>query len=241
MASAAMKRPLLVVAGVGNGTGTGAATAWVYSLFSTTKSWECITSRLFAKSGYRVALIARNEHNLKATAEDIKAKGGEVRFINLNPRKICHCNRYWGSTQAAPFPVPSYKPQDLTNVFHQIKEFWPDSELRVAVWNAGQFVWKPFLQLTDDDVEQALDTNVRAAFAFSRGSLLAFQENELDHLGKKGTLIFTGATASLKGNKATSAFSAAKFGLRSLSQSLNKEFGPQNIHVSDWTPACAFA
>jgi short chain dehydrogenase len=58
-------------------------------------------------------------------------------------------------------------------------------------------------------------------------------ENAIDSKnGARGTLIFTGATASLRGNVTTSAFAAGKFGLRALSQSLAKEFGKQNIHVA---------
>lgn len=79
-----------------------------------------------------------------------------------------------------------------------------------------------------------MDTNITAPFAFSRQVLLAFKENEIDQLGKRGTLLFTGATASWRGNVTTSAFAAGKFALRALSQSLNKEFGKQNIHVSGY-------
>ncbi|THH07724.1 hypothetical protein EW146_g9223, partial [Bondarzewia mesenterica] len=50
--------------------------------------------------------------------------------------------------------------------------------------------------------------------------------------GKRGTLLFTGATASLRGNVTTSAFATGKFGLRALAQSLSKEFGKENIHVA---------
>lgn len=46
------------------------------------------------------------------------------------------------------------------------------------------------------------------------------------------TLIFSGATASLKGGTALAAFAAGKFALRALAQSLAREFGPQGIHVS---------
>ncbi|KAF8485511.1 hypothetical protein JB92DRAFT_3026621 [Gautieria morchelliformis] len=44
-------------------------------------------------------------------------------------------------------------------------------------------------------------------------------------------LLFTGATAALRGNKTTSSFAASKFGIPAPSQSLNKEFGKQDIHV----------
>ena len=46
------------------------------------------------------------------------------------------------------------------------------------------------------------------------------------------TLIFTGATASVKSNAMMSSFSTGKYALRALSQSLGKEFGPQGIHVA---------
>jgi NAD(P)-dependent dehydrogenase (short-subunit alcohol dehydrogenase family) len=73
---------------------------------------------------------------------------------------------------------------------------------------------------------------VEAAFAFSREAILTFKQNKIEEpQGKRGTLIFTGATASLRGNTTTSAFAAGKFGLRALSQSLAKEFGKENIHV----------
>ena len=49
---------------------------------------------------------------------------------------------------------------------------------------------------------------------------------------KKGTIIFTGATASVKGSSGFSAFSVAKSGLRSLSQSMARELGPKGVHVA---------
>ena len=47
----------------------------------------------------------------------------------------------------------------------------------------------------------------------------------------RGTILFTGATASLRGGKGFAAFSAAKFGLRAVAQSMARELGPKNIHV----------
>ncbi|UVO38272.1 SDR family oxidoreductase [Bradyrhizobium arachidis] len=48
----------------------------------------------------------------------------------------------------------------------------------------------------------------------------------------KGTILFTGATASLRGGKNFAAFSSAKFALRAVAQSAARELGPQNIHVA---------
>lgn len=78
-----------------------------------------------------------------------------------------------------------------------------------------------------------LQTGVAAAFSFARGAILAFKDNDIEQSsGKRGTLIFTGATASLRGGPLTSAFSVGKHGVRALSQSLAKEFGKENIHVA---------
>ncbi|CDO76840.1 hypothetical protein BN946_scf185033.g37 [Trametes cinnabarina] len=190
-------RPIIVIAGIGNGTGTGGATA-----------------RVFSKAGYRVALIARGADRVKKAADDINQSGGE----------------------AAAFPVESYTYKALTDVLGAIRAHkWTGSEkpeIRAALWNAGAGVRKPFLNVTEEDLQLVLDTNVNGAFAFAHQIVQAFKENEVDELGKRGTLIFTGATASIRGNVTTSAFAAGKFALRALSQSLNKEFGKQNIHVA---------
>lgn len=100
-------------------------------------------------------------------------------------------------------------------------------------------MWKPFLDLTPAEVKESVETNIEAGFAFAREVILAFKQNDIivkgdeasKARGTRGTLIFTGATASLRGNTTTSAFAAGKHGLRALSQSLAKEFGKDNIHV----------
>jgi len=195
-------RPIFVVAGVGNGLGTGAATA-----------------RLFAKAGYNVALIARSAAPLNKLADEIKSTGGEAGAFPLESET------HSGSG--------SYSPSSLQTAFATIKSRWPASPLRVALFNAGHNVRKPFLDITPEEVQTSVDTNIVAAFAFAREAILAFKELDIEGgKGKRGTLLFTGATASLRGNTTTSAFAASKFGIRALAQSLAKEFGKQNIHVA---------
>ncbi|KAH7920421.1 NAD(P)-binding protein [Leucogyrophana mollusca] len=195
-------RPLFVVAGLGNGSGTGAASA-----------------RVFAKAGYRVALISRGPEHLSKLESEINQAGGEAKA----------------------FPVNDYTPSSIKSAFTSLKSQWPSSPLRVALFNAGHGVWKPFLDITEEEVRESIDTNVIAAFAFARETLLEFTKQDFEaeseggvagNTRKKGTLIFTGATAAIRGNTTTSAFAAGKFGIRALSQSLAKEFGKQNIHVA---------
>lgn len=138
--------------------------------------------------------------------------------------------------QAQSFPIPDYAPNSVRSAFDAIKTHWPDVPLRAALWNAGASHFKPFLELTDDDVRQSLDTNLVAAFAFARASVLAFRAQDVDEFGRRGALLFTSATAATRGNVNTAVMSASKFGLRALSQSLAKEFGKEDIHVSG--PVC---
>jgi NAD(P)-dependent dehydrogenase (short-subunit alcohol dehydrogenase family) len=114
--------------------------------------------------------------------------------------------------QAAAFPVPKYNFETFKNAFADIKQHWPDAPIRVALFNAAHGVWKPFLDVTEADIQESVDTNVIAAFGFAREAITAFKDQELNELGKRGTLIFTGATAATRGNLTTSAFAAGKFG-----------------------------
>ncbi|PBK94193.1 NAD(P)-binding protein [Armillaria gallica] len=167
-------------------------------------------ARLFAKEGYAIALVARGADSLKALADEINAAGGT----------------------ATPFPISSYSTTDVNGAHARIHDHYRGQPIRVALYNATHDVWKPFLDITPEEVQGVTQTNLEGAFAFSKNVIQAFQTNQVDEKGKRGALIFTGATASVRGNVTTSAFSAGKHALRALSQSLAKEFGRQNIHVS---------
>lgn len=110
----------------------------------------------------------------------------------------------------------------------------PDYTIRAAIYNAGAGVFKSFLDVTPQDLQLVTQTHIDGAFSFSREAILSFKDNKIEDEkhGKRGALIFTGATAALKGNTMTSAFASGKFATRALSQSLSKEFGKDNIHVA---------
>jgi len=168
-------------------------------------------AQLFGKQGYRIALIARNEKSLQDAADVINGyEGGE----------------------AAAFPITQYNKAELSRVFQEVKAKWPGAEIRVAIYNTGHRIAKPFLELTQDDIDESVQTNVLGGFAFAQESILSFREYAINELGNRGVLIFTSATAAWRGNPSMAAFAATKHGVRALSQSLNKEFGKQNIHVA---------
>lgn len=193
---AASNRTLLaVIAGIGNGAGTGAASA-----------------RMFAQQGYSIALIGRNQASLDRLTEEIKTSGGN----------------------AAGFRVDVYSAETVSQAFTNIRTHFPSAsyDLRVGIFNATHLVWKPFLEVTPEDVDKSVELNITAPFAFSREIIVELKKNDLNPEGKRGTLIFTSATASIRGNIMTSAFAAGHAAKRSLSQSLAKEFGKDNIQVS---------
>ena len=139
------------------------------------------------------------------------------------------------SLKAVPFCVDNYSDQQLESTWHEIRRSFSNDKyiITAALWNTGHAVWKPFLDITPEEVRECLQVNIEAAFTFSRNAIKIFKENAIDPAnGARGTLFFTGATASLRGNVTTSAVAAGKSGLRALSQSLAKEFGKQNIHVA---------
>jgi len=194
--AAVVRKQVLVVAGVGNSTGTGAATA-----------------RIFSKAGYHIACIGRSAENLSKLGKEITEAGG----------------------YAVPFRIENYSDQQIESTWHEIRRNFSSDKyvITAALWNTGHGVWKPFLDITPEEIRESLNINVEAAFSFSRNAIKTFKDNEIDPAnGARGTLLFTGATASIRGNVTTSAFAAGKFGLRALSQSLAKEFGKQNIHVA---------
>jgi len=96
----------------------------------------------------------------------------------------------------------------------------------VLVHNAAGFVMKPFAETTLAEFENAWRAANLSAFVVS--------QTVLPHMVARGTgtLIFSGATAALRGGAKFAAFASAKFAQRGLAQSLAREYGPQGIHVA---------
>lgn len=97
--------------------------------------------------------------------------------------------------------------------------------LAIAVHNAGSNRPSPFLKLEAADFEAHWREHALGGFHLAQAALPAL----LARGG--GSLIFTGASGSLRGKANFAPFAAAKAALRNLAQSLAREFGPQGIHV----------
>ncbi|WP_213879345.1 SDR family NAD(P)-dependent oxidoreductase [Pseudomonas sp. dw_358] len=158
-------------------------------------------ARRFAQGGYRVAVSGRSPDKLQAVLTSIEEGGG----VGLA------------------LPGDSGVEADILAALEQIKAF---GQLRVAIFNVGNSVAAPSLELSAELFEQTWRASTFGGFLFAREATRTL----LAHGG--GTLLFTGATASLRGKPPFVAFAAAKAGLRSLSQSFAREFGPQSVHVA---------
>ena len=97
--------------------------------------------------------------------------------------------------------------------------------LAIAVHNAGSNRPSPFLKLTPDDFETHWREHALGAFHLAQAALPLLLARQA------GSLIFTGASGSLRGKANFAPFASAKAALRNLSQSLAREFGPQGVHV----------
>jgi NAD(P)-dependent dehydrogenase (short-subunit alcohol dehydrogenase family) len=97
--------------------------------------------------------------------------------------------------------------------------------LKVAVHNAGGNDPAPFLKVSEEAFSRHWREHALGAFHLAQAAIPSL----LKHGG--GSLLFTGASASLRGKANFAPFAAAKGALRNLAQSIAREYGPQNIHV----------
>lgn len=156
----------------------------------------------FAREGFTVAIMARSEDKLAQIGSDIEKAGGKALSVTADV------------TDA----------ESIKAAFEKV-----NAELAapsVLVYNAGIFKINSILELTPEQFDYCWKLNCFGAFVAAQQVLPAMVER------KSGTMIFTGATASKKGSAKFAALAVGKFGLRALSQSLAREFGPQGIHVA---------
>ncbi|KAK3707486.1 hypothetical protein LTR37_012128 [Vermiconidia calcicola] len=168
-------------------------------------------ARRFA-SAYPVALLARNPENYESLVQEINKSGGKAIGISTDVSKE-------DSVKAA---------------FKKIEEEYSGATCAAAIFNAsGPFARKPLLEMSVESFAKSWEVSVQGALIFSQASLPHLLKHAEDSTAKyPPTLIFTGATASVKANAQMSGFAAPKFALRALSTSIAKEFAPKGVHVA---------
>jgi len=159
-------------------------------------------ARKFATEGCRVALFARTESYISALAAELSETAGDALAV----------------------PTDLADPDAIAVGFEQVREsFGP---VDVLVNHASAAPWKGLEAVTDAEFDRALDVGPRAALHCSQEAVADMRENE------GGTIIFTGATTSVRGRENAIGFSAAKFACRGMAESMARELGPEGIHVA---------
>ncbi|MGV7211777.1 SDR family NAD(P)-dependent oxidoreductase [Bradyrhizobium sp. UFLA05-112] len=122
--------------------------------------------------------------------------------------------------EAIPFVADATKEGDVAALFDIA-----GSELDLAIYNAGNNTPGKIIEMEADYFENAWRVVCFGGFLFGREAVRRMAPK------KTGTLLFTGASASLRGRPGFGAFNSAKAGLRTLAQAMAKEYAPDGIHV----------
>jgi NAD(P)-dependent dehydrogenase (short-subunit alcohol dehydrogenase family) len=159
-------------------------------------------ARRFAAGGFTVALGRRTADKLAPLVEEIEGSGGKARAYALDAREESRIEEVFADIEANLGP------------------------LEVVVFNVGANVRFPIRDTTSRVFRKVWEMACWAGFLTGREAAKYMVPRG------RGAILFTGATASLRGGTGYAAFASAKFGLRALAQSMARELGPENIHVA---------
>ncbi len=174
-----------------------------------------------AELSYRTALIVGSGAGLSASLARTFTRAGMT--VALAARRAAELAQLAKEIGGKAFACDATRRVEVTKLFADVQATFgaPD----VVVYNASYRTRGPFVELDPADVEKAL-----AVTAF--GGFLVAQEAARRMLPRShGAILFTGASASVKGYAQSAPFAMGKFALRGLAQSLARELAPQGIHV----------
>jgi NAD(P)-dependent dehydrogenase (short-subunit alcohol dehydrogenase family) len=159
-------------------------------------------ARRFACEGYIACVTRRSADKLAPLVAQIEAEGGQARAFGSDARKE----------------------EEMVALVQKIEaEIAP---IEVAVFNIGANVRFPITETTARVYFKVWEMACFGGFLMGREVAKAMLPRG------RGTIIFTGATASLRGRDGYAAFAGAKAALRALAQSMARELGPKGIHVA---------
>ena len=161
-------------------------------------------ARAFAREGLAVCVTRRPRHleQLEALADAIRAEGGQAHAFGVDARN-----------EAGMIALVDRIEADI-------------GPLEVVVFNIGANVRFPVVETTAQVYSKVWEMAALAGFFTGREAARVMGPRG------KGSILFTGATASTRGGAGFSAFAGAKAALRQLAQSLAREIGPQGLHVA---------
>ncbi len=159
--------------------------------------------RRFAAAGYDVAMVSRKQERLEPLAERINRDGnGRALVCPADVRDEATVEALFDQVESAHGPIAA------------------------AVFNTGAQYRQNFLDIPADLFEKVWRLGCYAGFLVGRAAARRMVPRG------EGSILFTGATASIRGAAEFAGFAASKSGLRAMAQSMAREFGPQGIHVA---------
>jgi NAD(P)-dependent dehydrogenase (short-subunit alcohol dehydrogenase family) len=167
----------------------------------------------------QLALIVGAGSGLSASIARAFARAGMK--IALAARGIDDLGALAAEVGARTFACDATKPDAVKRLFADLGEA-PD----VVVYNASYRTRGPLLELDPAEVEKAILVSAFGGFLVAQEATRRMQPRG------RGTILFTGASASVKGYAQSAPFAMGKFALRGLAQSMARELGPQGIHVA---------
>jgi NAD(P)-dependent dehydrogenase (short-subunit alcohol dehydrogenase family) len=174
-----------------------------------------------AATGSGLAVIVGAGSGLSASLARAAAKEGmKVVLAARHPEKLADLVRETGAKAVA---CDATKPGEVAALFEVVAGLGVPE---LVVFNAGYRTRGPFLELDPVEVEKTL---ISSSFG---GFLVAQEAAKRMVPAGKGSIFFTGASASVKGYALSAPFAMAKFALRGLAQSLAREMQPKGIHVA---------
>jgi NAD(P)-dependent dehydrogenase (short-subunit alcohol dehydrogenase family) len=159
-------------------------------------------ARRFAREGFIACVTRRQADKLTPLVERIRAEGGQAQGFGSDARD-----------EAAVIALVAQVEREV-------------GPIEVAVFNIGANVRFAVTETTERVYRKVWEMGALAGFLMGREVAKAMLPRG------RGTIIFTGATASLRGSAGFAAFAGAKHALRALAQSMARELGPQGIHVA---------
>ena len=171
---------------------------------------------------YRSALIVGAGHGLSASLTRLLAREGLS--VTVAARDSTKLDSLCKETGARAIRCDAQEETQVVHLFDEVDRLGSSPD--VVIYNASARKRGPVVELLPSDVRRALQITAFGAF-------LVAQEAARRMVPKGfGAILFTGASASVKGYAKSAAFAMGKFAVRGLAQSLARELSPQGIHVA---------
>jgi NAD(P)-dependent dehydrogenase (short-subunit alcohol dehydrogenase family) len=171
-------------------------------------------------TGERAVIVGAGSGLSAALARKCTQEGMQVFLAARDTGKLAGLVRETGATAVA---CDATKIEDVEKLFAAVDA--AGGALDLVVYNASGRARGPIVELDPAAVEQAVKVTAFGGFLVAQQA--AIRMTKQGH----GTILFTGASAAVKGYPRSSSFAMGKFALRGLAQSLARELQPANIHV----------